>query len=411
MTLIRPFKGLRPVPEKAQDVVAPPYDVLNTEEARVRAESRPWSFLHISKPEIDLAPGTDPYADIVYETGAKNLKHQIDTGILVRDLQESYYVYQLIMGDHKQTGLVAIASVAEYDKNRIKKHEFTRPQKEDDRVRQIDALNAQTGPVFLTYRQQAELDEIINRVVEAKADFDVTADDGVRHILWSVSAPAVVEKITAIFDRIDALYIADGHHRSAAASRVAAMRKQQNQEIDAGYDYFLAVIFSDNQMRILDYNRVVKDLNGLSVPEFIERLSDAFDVSKSEIAVKPDMSGLFGMYVDGQWYRLQIHDSRRQSSDPVKRLDVSLLADNLIEPVLGISDPRRDTRIDFVGGIRGLKELEKRVDSGEMQVAFSVFPTSLHDLMAVADDNEVMPPKSTWFEPKLADGLVSHLLN
>ena len=411
MTLIRPFRGLRPVPEKAADVVAPPYDVLNTSEARQRAEGRPWSFLHISKPEIDLPDGTDPYTDEVYQTGAANLQRMIDAGILVRDEQDSYYVYQLVMGEHVQTGIVAVASVAAYDANRIKKHEFTRPDKEQDRVRQIDALNAQTGPVFLTYRHQQEVERLISAVTAGTPDFDLVADDGVRHVLWPVSEPEKVSAITAAFERMPALYIADGHHRSAAASRVAAMRNTAGQTPEAAHNYFLAVIFSDRQMRILDYNRVVKDLNGLSPAAFMQRLQPAFTVTPSDRPVKPDAAGVFGMYLDGRWYRLVIADTLRNASDPVKRLDVSLLADNLIEPVLGISDPRRDQRIDFVGGIRGLEELEKRVDSGEMQVAFSLYPTSLEELMAVADNDEVMPPKSTWFEPKLADGLVSHLLD
>ncbi len=412
MSLIRPFKGLRPLPEKAPDVVAPPYDVLNTDEARQRAAGRPWSFLHISKPEIDLPADTDPHADIVYQTGAANLERMIEAGILVRDPQESYYVYRLIMGEHVQTGLVAVASVGAYDTGRIKKHEFTRPDKEADRVRQIDALNAQTGPVFLTYRHQAEAEELISAATAGSPDFDLVADDGVRHILWPVGDREQVAAITAAFERMPALYIADGHHRSAAASRVAAMRNADGPEApEAAHNYFLAVIFSDRQMRILDYNRVVRDLNGLSPAGFLERLQPAFTLSRADAPVRPEAPGVFGMYLDGSWYRLVIADSLRRSADPVRRLDVSLLADNLIEPVLGISDPRRDQRIDFVGGIRGLRELEKRVDSGEMQVAFSLYPTSLEDLMAVADNGQVMPPKSTWFEPKLADGLVSHVLD
>ncbi len=409
MSLIRPFKGLRPVPAHSEDVVAPPYDVLNTEEARIRAKGRPWSFLHISKPEIDLPAEVDPYSVIVYQTGAKNLQRQLDDKILVQDKQESYYVYQLTMGEHTQTGIVAVASVQEYDRNRIRKHEFTRPKKEDDRVRQIDALNAQTGPVFLTYRQHPRVDELINKITATPAEVNITADDGVSHTLWPVSDPAVVNSITENFDKMDALYIADGHHRSAAASRVSKMRSSGSQATEA--DYFLSVIFPDNQMRILDYNRVVKDLNGHSDKEFLSKVENRFAVSKQDQEVKPVSPGEFGMYLGGQWYRLKLKAQYINNDDPVKRLDVSLLADNLIDPVLGISDPRTDEKIDFVGGIRGLKELEKRVNSGEMQVAFSLFPTSLHDLMSVADDNQVMPPKSTWFEPKLADGLVSYLLS
>jgi uncharacterized protein (DUF1015 family) len=412
MSLIRPFAGLRPVAGHAADVAAPPYDVLNTEEARERASGREWSFLHISKPEIDLPPGTDPYAAEVYAKGAENLQRMISEGVLKQDTQACYYVYRLVMGEHVQVGLVAAASVPDYDSNRIRKHEFTRPDKEDDRVRNIDALNAQTGPVFLTYKHDAKIDEIIAAVMQGEADADITADDGVRHTLWVMDQPDQIAQITATFDAMDCMYIADGHHRSAAASRVCASRKAANPNHtgDEPYNYFLSVIFPDNQMQILDYNRVVTDLNDLSMDEFLAKIGEAFGVEAENSPVKPGKNGEFGMYLDGQWYRLNIH-ADRIPDDPVASLDVSLLADHLIEPVLGISDPRRDKRIDFVGGIRGLAELEKRVNSGEMAVAFSLFPTRIDQLMQVADAGEVMPPKSTWFEPKLADGLVSHMLD
>lgn len=413
MTLIRPFAGLRPTLEYAEDVIAPPYDVLNTEEARARVDGRPYSFLHISKPEIDLPVGTDPFSAEVYAKGAENLRAQLDKGILQQDAQACYYLYRLIMGEHTQTGLVAIASVPDYDSNRIRKHEFTRPEKEDDRVRQVDALNAQTGPVFLTYRHDDRVDELVEQVCAGTAEYDLKADDGVQHTLWVVKEQALIDELTQRFDAMDSLYIADGHHRSAAASRVAAMRKESNSDHtgEESYNYFLTVIFPDNQMKILDYNRVVKDLNGLDKDAFLQAIANNFDVEQQASAVKPGKVGEFGMYLDGQWYKLSIKNELIPGDDPVKRLDVSLLANNLIEPVLGIADPRRDKRIDFVGGIRGLQELEKRVNSGEMAVAFSLFATSLDDLMSVADANEVMPPKSTWFEPKLADGLVSHVLN
>ena len=413
MTLIRPFAGLRPTQEHAEAVVAPPYDVLNTEEARSRAKGRPYSFLHISKPEIDLPEGTDPFSDEVYAKGAENLQIQLDKGILKQDAQPCYYVYRLIMGEHSQTGLVAVASVPDYDTNRIRKHEFTRPDKEDDRVRQVDALNAQTGPVFLTYRHKGRVDDIVKQVCTGQPEYDLTADDGVQHTLWVMQDQAQIDELTQCFDVMDCLYIADGHHRSAAASRVAAMRKQSNPSHtgEESYNYFLTVIFPDNQMKILDYNRVVKDLNGLDQAAFLDAVAKSFSVEPQAAAVKPTKAGEFGMYLDGQWYRLNINDSLIPKADPVKRLDVSLLQNNLIEPLLGIADPRRDKRIDFVGGIRGTQELEKRVNSGEMAVAFSLFATSLDDLMSVADANEVMPPKSTWFEPKLADGLVSHVLD
>jgi uncharacterized protein (DUF1015 family) len=413
MSLIRPFAGLRPAPGRAADVLAPPYDVLNTEEARARAADRPWSFLHISKPEIDLPPKTDPYSPAVYAKGKENFERMQSEGVLVRDPQPCYYLYRLVMGTHTQTGIVAVASVPDYDSNRIRKHEFTRPDKEDDRVRQIEALNAQTGPVFLTYKHNAEVDSLVARATSAAPEVDVTADDGVRHTLWTLRDPAVIETITSAFDAMKNLYIADGHHRSAAASRVAAARRNANpaHSGEEPYNYFLAVIFPDNQMQILDYNRVVKDLHGHSVEEFVAEIAEAFSVEVELAAVKPGRAREFGMYLDGHWYRLHIDPEFIPDNDPVRRLDVSLLQDNLLGPILGIGDPRRDKRIDFVGGIRGLQELEKRVDSGEMACAFALFPTSMADLMSVADAGEVMPPKSTWFEPKLADGLVSHLLD
>ncbi|MES9839737.1 MAG: DUF1015 family protein [Candidatus Thiodiazotropha endolucinida] len=412
MPLIRAFPGLRPAEGRAADVAAPPYDVMNEAEAREMVDGRPWSFLHISRPEIDLPQGTDPYASEVYAKAAENLKEMEREGILIRDKKPCFYVYRLTMGEHQQTGLVAAASVEAYDHDRIKKHEFTRPAKEDDRVRQIDALNAQTGPVFLVYPSAAAVEALLNEISQTPPEMDVTAADGVRHEIWPLDDEENVARLTHEFDRMEALYVADGHHRSAAGSRVAASRKGANSSHtgDEAYNYFLSVIFPHNQMQILDYNRVVKDLNGLDKETFLTRIEAVFQLQTSDQAVKPERSGEFGMYLDGQWYRLRL-DAAKIPSDPVARLDVSLLADNLIEPILGISDPRRDNRIDFVGGIRGLSGLEQRVDSGEMAVAFSLFPTSMEQLMAVADAGEVMPPKSTWFEPKLADGLVSHVLD
>jgi uncharacterized protein (DUF1015 family) len=413
MSLIRPFAGLRPAPGRAAEVIAPPYDVLSTEEARVRAQGRPWNFLHISKPEIDLPVGTDPYSAAVYAKGRENFEKMLKEGVLGRDPEPRYYGYRLVMGAHQQTGIVAAASVSDYDSNRIRKHEFTRPDKEDDRVRQIEALNAQTGPVFLTYRRSSAVDAIVESITRGVPDVDVTADDGVRHSLWVMGERSRIDAITAVFDAMPCLYIADGHHRSAAASRVAAARKRTNSKHTGNEpcNYFLAVIFPDNQMQILDYNRVVKDLNGLSRENFLQKFETAFSIKPEPAMVKPGRAGEFGLYMKDQWYRLNIRPERIPASDPVRRLDVSLLQDNLIAPVLGIADPRRDKRIDFVGGIRGLKELERRVDSGEMACAFALYPTSIADMMAVADAGQVMPPKSTWFEPKLADGLVSHVLD
>lgn len=407
MPLIKPFAGLRPVPERAADVVAPPYDVLNSDEARERAKGKPWSFLHISKAEIDLPKDVDVYDPKVYAKSAENMQKMIAQGILMRDSSPRYYVYRLTMGEHVQTGLVCAASVKDYDSNRIRKHEFTRPAKEDDRVRQIEALNAQTGPVLLAYKSQADMDALLQKVASGKPLCDLKADDGIGHAFWMIEDQTTIEKISAGFDAMKAIYIADGHHRSAAASRVAAKKGGGESAMS---QYFLAVAFPHNQMKILDYNRVVTDLNGLSKDAFLEKVKKNFDCVKHNGQMKPSRAGEFGMYLGGEWYKLTIH-AGLIPKDPVKKLDVSLLADNLLQPLLGINDPRTDSRIDFVGGMRGLKELEKRVNSGEMAVAFAMYATSMDDLMAVADSNQVMPPKSTWFEPKLADGLVSHVLD
>ncbi len=415
MSLVRPFPALRPAPGRTPEVIAPPYDVLNTAEARVLAEGRPWSFLHISKPEIDLPADTDPYAPEVYAMAAENLKTMLRAGVLKQDEQACYYTYRLIMGEHVQVGLVAAASVSEYDANRIRKHEFTRPDKEDDRVRQVEALDAQTGPVLLAYPDAPEVDAILAAAIKRTPDSDGVADwaggGGVRHSLWVIQDPATLSRLTDLFDAMPALYIADGHHRSAAASRVCAARKAANLNhtgVEA-YNYFLSVIFPHHQMRIFDYNRVIRDLNSLSETDFLARVADSFTVESASGPVKPGKPGEFGLYLEGRWRRLTIRPDLIPD-DPVGRLDVSLLQDYLIAPILGITDPRRDKRIDFVGGIRGLGELEKRVDSGEMALALSLHPTGMEDLMAVADADEVMPPKSTWFEPKLADGMASHCL-
>ncbi|MFO1206931.1 MAG: DUF1015 family protein [Burkholderiales bacterium] len=407
MHLIQPFTGLRPRPERAAEVIAPPYDVLDTEEARARAAGKPWSFLHISKPEIDLPPGTDPHAPAVYAKAAENLAGMLAAGVLTRDAQPCYYVYQLKMGAHVQTGIAAAASVPAYDANRIRRHELTRPDKENDRVRQIEALNAQTGPVLIAYPPTPQVDAMLAEASAAAPVVDVTADDGIGHRLWVVGDAGVIARLTTAFDALPALYIADGHHRSAAASRVAQARGG-NGVLSA--DRFLSVIFPANEMRILDYNRVVRDLQGRSPADFVKAIGERFVVTPAASAVRPARSGEFGLYVDRRWYRLTIQPERIPA-DPVARLDVSLLADHLLAPVLGIHDLRRDERIDFVGGMRGLGELERRVDSGAMAAAFALFPTRMEDLMAVADAGQVMPPKSTWFEPKLADGMVSHVLD
>jgi uncharacterized protein (DUF1015 family) len=411
MPLIRPFAGLRPQNTYTDGVIAPPYDVLNTQEAIARSEGKPWSFLHISRPEIDLPPDTDPYSPQVYAKGVENLQKMLNAGVLAQDLTENYYLYQLVMGNHVQTGLVAAASVDAYDQGRIRRHELTRPDKEDDRVRQIDALNAQTGPVLLAYKQDTDLQALIDILIQAKPDADVVADDQIRHRLWAISDKNHLEKISNQINKMDCLYIADGHHRSAAASRVAKQRHEQNPQHSGNesYNYFLSVMFPDVQMKILPYNRVVKDLNNLSEETFLEKVGAVFKLQSSETAFQPTKRTEIGMYCNGKWYQLEIPVSLIPN-DPVQALDVSILSDHILGSILGITDLRRDKRIDFVGGIRGLNELEKRVNSGEMAVAFAMFPTSLGELMSVADVSQIMPPKSTWFEPKLADGLVSHVL-
>lgn len=411
--MIKPFRGLRPVPDRAADVAAPPYDVLNADEARLRAEGRPLSFLHISKPEIDLPVGTDPYSDEVYAKGAENLQKLIDDGVLVRDDKPCYYVYRLRMGEHVQTGLVGVCSVAEYDCNRIRKHEFTQPRKEDDRVRQITALNAQTGPVLLNYRRSEVIKSIFKDVTQSAPVYDLIADDGIGHTFWVISSQDKIDRLTETINAMEALYIADGHHRSAAASRVAAERKTGNPHHtgEEEYNYILCVAFPDNETKILDYNRVIGDLNGHTTEQLLNKIRDSFYVSVENHAARPRHPGQFGMYLDGCWYRLDIRDDLIPADDPLASLDINLLQTHLFAPLLGIEDQRTDKRIDFVGGIRGLEELERRVDSGEMQIAFALYPTSMEALMAVADANEVMPTKSTWFEPKLADGLVSHVLD
>ncbi len=405
MSQIEPFRGLRPAPGLAADVAAPPYDVLSSAEARARAAGKPNSFLHISKAEIDLPVDTNPYSPEVYAKSAENFHRLIAEGILIRDRAPCYYAYRLTMGEHVQTGIVAAASVADYNSNRIRKHEFTRPDKEDDRVRQIEALSAQTGPVLLAYPDSEAADELIASAT-GKAPVAEASFDGVGHTIWLIDDATMIAALSAAFDAMPGLYIADGHHRSAAAARVAAARPGCE---SAGH--FLAVIFPAHQMRIMDYNRVVRDLNGLAPDAFLARVGEHFAVIPAVDRVHPEKPGVVGMYLAGRWYRLEIDPALVPTSDPVRRMDVSLLSEQLLEPVLGISDLRRDKRIDFVGGIRGLGELERRVDSGEMAVAFALHATQMSDLMAVADSGEVMPPKSTWFEPKLADGLVSHILD
>ena len=408
--LFRPFAGLRPAPQYAAEVAAPPYDVLSSDEARVMAAGKRWSFLHISKPEIDLPEGTDVHAPAVYAKARENLDTMVGAGVLRRDAAPAFYVYRLEMGDHVQTGLVGGASVAAYDVNRVRKHEFTRPDKEDDRVRQIDACDAQTGPVLLAHPADAAVAAAIAATTARPPAYRVVAADGNVHTLWVMDDGAAIAAITAAFEAMPALYIADGHHRSAAASRVAAARRSRDGAGERAWDSFLAVTFPIPEMKILDYNRVVRDLHGLTPERFLAALAGEFTIEAVAGRARPAAPREFGLYLPGHWYRLTLAKAPPPASDPVGRLDVSLLSDRLLGPVLGILDLRKDSRIDFVGGRRGLEELERRVDSGEMAAAFALFPTRMEDLVAVADSGAVMPPKSTWFEPKLADGLVSYPL-
>jgi uncharacterized protein (DUF1015 family) len=414
VTLIKPFRALRPAPGRAAEVLAPPYDVLSSAEARERAKGKAWSFLHVSKAEIDLDPATDPYDGAVYAKAAENLKAMIAAGVLVRDAKPSYYVYRMIWSHHgkeqAETGLAAVASLADYATNRIRRHEHTTPAKEDDRVRQIEAINAQTGPVMLGYPTAPQLDALLARAATGAPAFDVTADGGVRHQLWVVGDDETIAAITHAVDALPALYIADGHHRSAAAERVAKARGG-----DGAHDYFLTVMFPQNEMTILDYNRVIRDLGGRSPDELLALLRKDYTVEASDRPVHPAAAGEAGMVLAGRWYRLTLNRDAvakaAQSKDPVDRLPITLLTNHVIAPIFGITDPRTDKRIDFVGGGRGLGELERLVASGAFAVAFALYPTQMSDLMAVADAGAIMPPKSTWFEPKLADGAVSHVLD
>lgn len=419
MILVRPFRGMRPIPERVSEVASPPYDVLDSEEARERAKDHPFSFLHVVKPEIDLDPSIDPHDPRVYAKGAENLKRLIEQGVLIQDERPCFYIYRLQMGEHEQVGLVAVVAVTDYLHNRIKRHEHTRPDKEQDRVNHINHLNAQTGPVFLTYRARREIDDLMREAMEGKPVYDFIGDYGVRHLFYIVDDEPFIREVRYEFSRIDALYVADGHHRSAAAVRVREMRMGENQNHtgDEEYNFFLSVIFPHTQVRILDYNRVMADLRGASIEKFLSRVEEKFEVNPyiasqdKENAYRPKKAHTFGMFLDGQWYSLIAREGTFDPSDPVGQLDVHILQANLLSPVLGIGDPRTDRRIRFVGGIRGLDELERLVNGGDYAVAFSLYPTSINQLMAAADRGKVMPPKSTWFEPKLRSGVVVHMLD
>jgi uncharacterized protein (DUF1015 family) len=404
MATIKPFAALRPKPELAARICELPYDVMSSEEARQVVDGNPSSFLHVSKPEIDLPPGTDLYAPEVYAKGRENLTRLIANGALRQDDRPCFYLYRQIMGAHSQVGLVAVASCDDYLKGIIKKHELTRPDKEDDRVRHIEALSAQTGPVFLTYRAQATLDELVTQKTGETPEVDFLAKDGVRHTAWSIKENDAITGVVESFAKIPFLYIADGHHRSAAAARVYASRKEAGSS-----GHFLAVIFPHNQMQILPYNRVLKDLNGSTPPVLLQKL-DAIFIVKPEGAARPTRKHELGLYLAGRWHRLNFRPQFAATTDPIAKLDVTLLQKYVLDPVFGIDDPRTSKRINFVGGIRGTAELERLVNSGEYACAFSMFPTSIEDLMTIADAGGIMPPKSTWFEPKLRDGMFCHMI-
>ncbi len=412
MALIKPFKALRPKKEIAVNVASLPYDVMNVTEAVGMAKDNPYSFLHISRPEIEFPPETNVYSEPVYERAKDNLRRFIMEGALFQDDREFYYVYRQKIGDIVQTGLVACASVDDYQSGVIKKHEFTRPDKEEDRVKHIDHLNANDEPVFYIYKSEPSITAIITAITEGQPEYNFTTDDEVTHTVWVISDAEQIELLTAEFADIPTLYVADGHHRSAAASRVRELRKSANPDHTGceEYNFFLTVIFPDNEMNIMPYNRVVKSLNDRSITEFIARVSDKFTIMPLGAGHVPSHCHEIGMYLEGKWYQLAPKAGVINESDAVARLDVSILQDNLLSPVLGIRNPRTDQRIHFVGGIRGIGELEKLVDSGEYRVAFSLYHTSIEDLMDLADAGKIMPPKSTWFEPKLRSGLFVHLL-
>lgn len=409
MAKIIPFRALRPQPQFAKQVASRPYDVLNSKEARLEAQGNPNSFLHITKSEIDLPDDVEIHSQLVYDKALQNLEAFIQRQILFREAKPCLYIYQLVMNGKSQTGLVCASSIDDYEKDVIKKHEFTRPDKELDRINHIKTTGAQTGNVFLAYRNIPELDELVGLWKKEKNPvYEFIADDGIAHTIWVINDGAVTEKIVSLFaNRVPNTYIADGHHRAASAAKV---RKDNDGRFPEEGNYFLTTLFPANELRILDYNRLVRDLNGLSRQEFLQRLEASFTVEiMGSTAYSPQRLHEFGLYLDGQWYKL-IARPGTYSEDPIGVLDVTILQSNVLDPLLGIKDQRTDKRIDFVGGIRGLQELESRVNSGEMKLAFSLYPVSIEQLFNIADNGQVMPPKSTWFEPKLRDGLITHMI-
>ncbi|MCD8215202.1 MAG: DUF1015 family protein [Clostridiales bacterium] len=413
MSVLRPFKGYRPVPELAPRVAALPYDVMTSDEAREEVKDNPYSFLHIDRGEIDLPLGTDEHADEVYLKAAENLNNMIEKGIFIQDKDPVLYIYRLTMEGRSQTGITGCASIDEYRQNKIKKHEHTLYEKEVDRIKHVDTCNANTGPIFLTYTDRKEINEAVENWINNHAPvYDFVSEDKIGHTVWVIDSREVIDALAAAFSKVNAMYIADGHHRNASAVRVGLMRRKEKPDYtgEEEFNFYLSVAFPKSQLKIFDYNRVVKGLNGYTEAEFLDRVSKVFKIEeyKGEGSLRPKKPLTFGMYLNKKWYLLSA--DAIDTSDPVKSLDVSILQDHLLGPVLGIHDPRTDKRIDFVGGIRGLGELEKRVNSGEMTVAFSMYPTSIEQLMNIADNGRIMPPKSTWFKPKLRSGLFIHKL-
>jgi uncharacterized protein (DUF1015 family) len=413
MAIVKPFMAVRPKQELAAKVASLPYDVMNTAEAREMAAGNPISFLHVSRAEIDFPEGIDEHGNDVYERARTNFYQLIEDGVLAKDEKPMFYIYAQTMNGRQQVGLVASSSVEDYFNNVIKKHEFTRPEKEEDRIRHMETLQAHVGPIFLTYPSNLKVDAIVNEVVRTEPPvYDFTADDGVAHKVWTVSDSTKIESIAAVFEtEIPFTYIADGHHRTASAAKVG--RKMRNHKANhtghEEYNYFLSVLFPDEQLAIMDYNRLVKDLNGFTPEALLQKLQENFSITKCTLdTAKPKLLHDFAMYLNGQWYNLKAN-AAIVKQDEIGVLDVTILQENVLAPLLGIEDPRTNKRIDFVGGIRGLAELQKRVDAGDSAVAFALFPVSLRQLMDIADSGQVMPPKSTWFEPKLRDGLFCHL--
>ncbi len=409
MSTIKSFKGFRPPVDKIAEVASRPYDVLNRAEAK--AESNPHSFLRVIRSEIDLPDAINAYDSQVYKQAKTNFEQFVANGVLVQDQAESLYVYAQTMNGKQQIGLVACTSIDDYINDRIKKHEYTRPKKEKDRITHISTTHLHTGPVLMAYPQVEAIDLLIDAIVRRKATYDFTAADGIQHTLWVVENPKTIEALVLLFDKaVPNIYIADGHHRAASSTKVGLRMREENPNYNGkeGFNYFLSVLFPDNQLQIIDYNRVVKDLNGMNKGDFLLRLTEHFEVIAQTSAYKPKKVGEFSMYLNNKWYRLLAKSHTQTSTDPVESLDISILSRYVLDPILGIKDQRTDERIDFVGGIRGLEELEKRVDSGEMYLAFAIYPVAISQLIDVANSGRVMPPKSTWFEPKLRSGMVVH---